>query len=196
MRAMSLNRMLLSAVLLLCAMPVVAEKTTTLKAGVFEPARMAPDFVLAGSDGKELRLDSYRGKVVLLGFGFTYCLKVCPITLATLAQVQRRLGAAASELQIVYITVDPERDDAARMKKYLAAFHTSFIGGTGTEEQLAGVRKQYGVFAERKYGPDGDYSHSSFIYIIDREGRLRALMPYGQSAEDYVHDIKLLLAPP
>ncbi len=188
--------MILFVALLLGVLPAAADAPAALKAGVFEPARMAPDFTLQGSDGTELKLQRYRGKVVLLGFGFTSCLQVCPITLTTLAQAHRKLGAEASALQVVYITVDAERDDATRMKKYLAAFNPSFVGGTGTAEQLAAVRKAYGVFAEKRVGPDGDYSHSSFIYVIDRAGRLRALMPYGQSADAYVHDVKVLLGAP
>jgi protein SCO1/2 len=168
----------------------------TLKAGVFEPARVAPDFTLQGSDGSNLKLSRYRGKVVLLGFGFTSCAAVCPITLATLAAAHKSLGAKGSEVQVVYITVDPERDDSARMKKYLSGFDPSFVGGTGTDAQLAAVRKDYGIAAEKVAGPDGAFTHSSFIYLIDREGRLRALMPYGHPAEDYVHDLGILLVSP
>ena len=118
------------------------------------------------------------------------------MTLGTLAQVQKRLGAQASDMQVIYITVDPERDDAARLKKYLTAFNPTFVGGTGTEAQLAAGRKDYGIAAEKVAGPDGSYTHSSFIYLIDREGRLRALMPFGHLADDYVHDVRILLASP
>ena len=186
----------LLASLLLAVAPAGADGGATLKAGVFEPARMAPAFRLQGSDGTELDLARYRGKVVLLGFGFTSCTQVCPITLLTLAQARKQLGAQADELQVVYITVDPERDDAARMKQYLAAFDPGFVGGTGSAEALAAVRKEYGISAAKQAGPDGDYTHSSFIYLIDRAGRLRALMPYGRPSEDYVHDVRLLLAAP
>lgn len=186
----------LLASLLLAAPPAGAADGATLKAGVFEPARMAPAFTLQGSDGGELDLARYRGKVVLLGFGFTSCTQVCPVTLLTLAQARKQLGAQAGELQVVYVTVDPERDDAARMKQYLAAFDPGFVGGTGSAEALAAVRKEYGIAAAKQAGPDGDYTHSSFIYLIDRAGRLRALMPYGRPSEDYVHDVRLLLAAP
>jgi protein SCO1 len=187
---------LLLAMLCVSAIGIAAEESATLKAGVFEPARMAPDFTLQGSDGSELKLSRYRGKVVLLGFGFSACAQVCPFTLATLTQAHKKLGAEASDLQVIYITVDPERDVAARLKRYLSAFNPTFIGGTGSEEQLAAVRKEYGVYAEKKAGPDGDFSHSSFVYMIDRQGRLKALMPYGNKADDYVHDVRILLAQP
>ena len=165
-----------------------------LKAGVFNPAREAPDFSVRGSDGTALTLSRYRGKVVLLGFGYTHCPNVCPVTLAVLAQAHRKLGALASQVQVIYLTVDPERDDAERLKQYLAAFDSTFVGGTGTAAQMAAVRLSYGVTAQ-KVGSGSDYgvAHSSFIYLITRDGKLRALMPFGHKADDYVHDISMLL---
>lgn len=166
-----------------------------LKAGTFDPPRAAPDFSLQSSDGGKLALRDYRGKVVVLGFGFTSCTQVCPVTLATLALAHRKLGAAAAGVQVVYITVDPERDDPLRMQKYLHAFNPTFVGGTGRADELAAVRKNYGVSAE-KHGTGSTYTvaHSSFTYLVDRRGQLRALMPYGRAADDYVHDLGILLA--
>jgi protein SCO1 len=173
---------------------LAAPASEALKAGVFEPPRSAPDFSLAGSDGHELKISQYRGKVVLLAFGFTSCTEVCPITLNTCAVTRRKLGAAAADVQVVYVTVDPGRDVPARLAKYLGSFDPTFIGGTGTEEQLAAVRKNYGVSAEKKViGDDYAYVHSSFTYLIDRSGRIRALMPYGHSPDDYAHDLAILL---
>ena len=174
-----------------------AANADELVAGVFDPPRMAPDFTLPGSNGEPLELADYRGRIVVLGFGFTNCTKVCPVTLATLGAAMRELGDAGKDVQVLYITVDPERDTAEQMKKYLAAFHESFRGGTGTEAQLAAVRKEYGIMAEKHAGPGNyQYGHSSFTYLIDREGKLRALMPYGHPAADYVHDLRALLAQP
>lgn len=171
-----------------------AETNAALKAGVFDPARMAPDFTLRGSNGGDLTLSRYRGKLVLLAFGYTSCTEVCPITLAVLAQARKELSASGAELQVVYVTVDPERDSAARMHEYLANFDPSFIGGTGTERELAAVRQAYGIVATKIPAATGyAIAHSSFVYIVDRDGSLRAMMPYGHSAGDYVHDIKLLL---
>ena len=165
------------------------------KAGVFDPAHAAPAFELLGSDGRELSLARYRGKVVLMSFGFTNCAAVCPTTLATLAQARQALGPAADAVQVVFITVDPERDDAARLKAYLTALDASFIGGAGKPEVLAAMRKNYGV-VDNKVPMSQGYAvdHSSSTFLIDREGKLRALMPYGREAKDYVHDLKLLLA--
>jgi protein SCO1/2 len=177
----------------LCA-PAHAAEADALKAGVFDPARQAPDFSVRGSDGTPLTLSSYRGKVVLLGFGYTSCPNVCPATLAVLAQARRKLGTLGSQVQVIYLTVDPERDNAERLKQYLAAFDPSFVGGTGTAEEMAAVRSSYGVTAE-KHGTGSDYAvaHSSFVYLIARDGKLRALMPFGHKADDYVHDVSMLL---
>jgi protein SCO1/2 len=167
-----------------------------LIAGVFNPPRLAPDFTLRGSDGAELRMSRFRGKVVLLAFGYSSCEAVCPITLGVLAQARKKLGVAAGQLQVIYITVDPDRDDAARMRTFLDAFDPSFIGGSGTPPQLAAVRADYGISVSAKLPvPGGGYAlnHSSFIYLIDRSGKLRALMPYGHGPDDFVHDVRILL---
>jgi protein SCO1 len=165
-----------------------------LKAGVFDPPRLAPDFSLQGSHGRPLRMNDFRGKVVLLAFGFTSCTEVCPTTLNTFALARRKLGPSAADLRVVYITVDPQRDVAERLAKYLGSFDPTFVGGTGTEDQLAAVRKSYGISAEKKIvGNDYTYAHSSFTYLIDRNGRIRALMPYGHSPDDYANDLSILL---
>ncbi|HEY2676785.1 MAG TPA: SCO family protein [Steroidobacteraceae bacterium] len=188
--AMRLGTFLLSLVFLA---PVFAGDDA-LKAGVFSPPRIAPDFTLRGSNGSDLVFSRYRGKVVLLSFGYTSCTEVCPVTLALLALARKQLGAAGADLQVVYVTVDPERDSAKRMHDYLSNFDPSFIGGTGTAEQLAAVRKDYGIIATKVPTPDGyAMAHSSFVYLVDRGGSLRAMMPFGHSVDDYVHDVKQLL---
>lgn len=166
-----------------------------LKAGIFEPPHLAPQFSLRGSDGSELTLRRYRGKLVLLSFGFTHCAAVCPTTLATLAQARKALGPAADAVQVLFVTVDPERDDLTQLKRFLAAFDSSFVGVSGRAESLAAVRKSYGVVANKvATGSTYAVDHTSSTFLIDREGRLRAMMPYGRNAGDYVHDIQRLLA--
>lgn len=169
----------------------------TLKAGVLSPVLPAPEISLPGTDGRPLGLARFRGKVVLLAFGYSSCGDVCPITLATLAGARRKLGAAAADVQVLYITVDPERDDAARMKQYLAAFDPTFIGGVGTRAQTDQAQHSYGVHSAKESGPDGSYTvgHSSSVFMIDRAGGLRAVMPYGRSSDDFVHDLRILLGP-
>lgn len=192
---------LVFCILVLAAATAHAANDSVLKAGVFSPPRKAPDFSLGGSDGAELMLSRFRGKVVVLAFGFTSCVDVCPVTLAVLAQARKKLGAEGKDIQIVYVTVDPERDDAKRMHEYLTAFDPSFVGGTGTTQQLERVYREYGIIANKvaskgaKKPTAENYSiaHSSYTYMIDRKGVLRALMPYGHNAEDYAHDFKILL---
>jgi protein SCO1 len=165
-----------------------------LIAGTFDPPRDAPELKLRGSHGRGLTLSDYRGKVIILGFGFTSCPDVCPTTLAVLAQARKKLGSLSDQVQVVYVTVDPQTDTAERMRKYLGTFDPTFVGGTGTEAALAAVRNEYGIIANKKtYGSRYTYAHSSYTYLIDRMGKLRALMPYGQSADDFVHDVRVLL---
>lgn len=183
--------------LLLLAGAVDAAQDTGLKSGSFNPPRSAPDFSLQGSNGAELKLSRFRGKVVALGFGYTFCPDVCPTTLADLAQARKKLGAAGADFQVIYVTVDPERDTAEQLRKYLAFFDPSFLGATGTSGQLAEVRKGYGILMSKKTveGTRAAYliHHSSSVFLIDREGRLRAMAPFGVPAEDIVHDVKILL---
>jgi protein SCO1/2 len=186
-------RVLIALFLLRAA--VAAADDADFKAGVFSPPRAAPDFSLRGSDGTELRLSRYRGRVVILAFGFTSCPDVCPTTLATLAETRKKLGAQAGQLQVLYITVDPETDNPERMRTYLRSFDPTFVGGTGTADQLAAVRQDYGIAASRKtLGTSYTFAHSSYTYLIDPKGSLRGLMPYGQASDDYVHDVKILLS--
>ena len=115
--------------------------------------------------------------------------------MSELATVAKELGPDASRMQVLFVTVDPERDAPAQLKAYLAAFDAGFVGGTGRPDVLAAMRKSYGVVAEKVPMGDGyAMDHTSSIFLIDRDGRLRALMPYGRDARDFVHDVKLLLA--
>src|SRR5215467_133574 len=116
-----------------------------LRCGTFEPPREAPTFSLVGSNGKKLSLRDYLGKVVILEFGYTFCEEVCPVTLARLTQVYKKLGDSAREVQLIYVTVDPARDSPERLREHLAAFNPSFLGATGPADELETVRKAYGV---------------------------------------------------
>jgi protein SCO1/2 len=188
---------LLAAAMLAACGPALpeAKPAEAMRAGTYDPPHAAPAFALAGSDGSEVTLTRYRGKVVLLTFGFTYCAAVCPTTLATLAQARGSLGEDADSVQVIFVTVDPERDDAAHMREYLAAFDRSFVGATGDPQALAAVREAYGVTAVREgTGPDYAMAHTSSIFLIDRAGTLRAVMPFGHDAADFAHDVEILLA--
>jgi len=184
------------AVLMLFAATVQA--APALKSGTFSPARAAPEIALTSADGSDFRLSALRGKVVVLEFGFTHCPAVCPASLAMLAQARQKLGMHADRLQVVFISVDPERDTPARLASYLAQFDKSFIGLTGTPEQMAAIRKDYGITATKFAAPAGQggyqMGHSSYLYFIDKKGMLRALMPFGRPADEMVHDVNVLAA--
>ena len=175
-----------------------AQAAPALKSGVFSPARVAPEIAHKAADGSEFRLSALRGRVVVLEFGFTHCAAVCPASLAALAAARQKLGPHADRLQVVFVSVDPERDTPARLKTYLAQFDKSFIGLTGTPDQMAAIRKDYGISATRQ--PAGDsktgyqMGHSSYLYFIDKKGMLRALMPFGRPSAEIVHDVNLLAA--
>lgn len=181
---------LVAAAVLFAACPHAG--AADMKAGEFSPPRDAPDFTLDGSHGSELKLSHYRGKVVLLEFGFTSCPFICPTTLSVLARARKDLVADADDVQVLYVTVDPARDTPAQLRTFLATFDPTFVGGTGTEEKLLAVRQSYGVQSDKTESGEG-YVHSASVHLIDRDGKLRALMPYGHTSDDYVHDLKILL---
>ena len=190
---MSIARRTIVAGALLAA--VAAHAAQGLKAGAFEPPRAAPRVVLSGSDGRDFDLARQRGKVVMLFFGFTTCPAVCPTTLATLAQARAALGAAGADVQVVFVTVDPERDTVPRLKAYVSAFDGSFLGATGSPADLQRVRAGFGASATKVPFSGGyGYDHTSSVFLVDRQGRLAGMMPYDRPVRDYVHDLRLLLA--
>ena len=167
------------------------------RSGVFDPPRQAPDFVLEGSHGSPIKLSSYRGKVVAVAFGFSYCPRICPVTLSRLAEVKQNLGTLASDLEVVFITVDPERDTPGRLREFLGFFNADFRGATGDPSKLDALQEAYGVIAKRVSSEDKklkyEVHHSTSIYLIDKQGTLRLLVPFGEPAADILHDVKRLL---
>jgi protein SCO1/2 len=167
------------------------------KGGVLSPPRPAPDFVLRSAEGDAFRLSDLRGKIVALSFGYTFCPDVCPTTMAELIQVRERLGASGRELRIVFVTVDPERDTPQRLREWAGAFAGGFTALTGPPADLAKIRKSFGVVAERRVvkGTSAAYliDHSAFVYVVDRDGKLRLMFPFGTSIADMTHDIRLLM---
>jgi protein SCO1/2 len=152
---------------------------------------------LADQNGKVRTLADFKGSAVLVFFGYTQCPDVCPTTLAEMKAVKTLLGEDGKRFQVLFVTVDPERDTAELLGQYMAAFDPSFLGLRGDAEATAKVAKDFKVFYQKVPGSTPDtYSmdHSAGSYIFDPQGRLRLYVRHGQPADKVAADIKLLLA--
>jgi protein SCO1/2 len=151
---------------------------------------------LTDHNGTPRTLADFRGKVVTVFFGFTHCPDACPTTLAEMAQVMKSLGPDADKVQVLFVTVDPERDTAGVLKQYVPFFHPAFLGLHGDAAATARAAKEFKVFHQKQPVKGGGYSvdHSAGTFILDREGRLRLFAQYGLGAAPLLHDIRLLLA--
>ena len=149
---------------------------------------------LPDTKGRVRHLDDFRGKAVVLFFGFTHCPDVCPTTLADLAGVMKELGPDADRVQVLFITVDPERDTPADLDKYVHAFDPRFIALRGDPEQTALVAKEFKIYYEkRKQGSTYTVDHSAQSYVIDPQGRLRLLVRHDRLAQDLPDDLRVIL---
>jgi protein SCO1/2 len=152
---------------------------------------------LTDQDGRARSLADFKGKVVVVFFGYTQCPDVCPTTMAEVAEVKRSLGADGDKVQGVFVTVDPDRDTAQLLKAYITAFDPSFVALRGSEEQTKAAVKEFKAFAAKVPGKTPEtymVDHTAASYVFDTEGRVRVYVRYGAGAEPLVHDIKLLLA--
>ncbi len=159
-------------------------------------AAVGKDFALVDFRGRPRTLGDFRGKVVVLFFGFTQCPDVCPTTLATLAAAMRELGPDADRVQVLFVTVDPERDTAELLANYVPAFDPRFLGLRGEAEALARTAKEFKVLYQKQPGATpGSYTmdHSAGTFVYDPQGRLRLYASHGQGAEAFAHDIRALL---
>lgn len=160
-------------------------------------AEYARNLSLSDQDGRARSLAEFKGKVVVVFFGYTQCPDVCPTTLAELAEVKRSLGADGARVQGIFVTVDPERDTAPLLKAYLNSFDPTFVALRGSEEQTKAMAKEFKIFYAKVPGktPESytmDHTAASFIY--DPQGRVRVFSRYGSGAQALADDIKLLLA--
>lgn len=159
-------------------------------------ADYAKGFSLQDADGKTRTLADFKGKVVVLFFGYAQCPDVCPTTMTEMAQVKQQLGADADKLQVVFITVDPARDTPEVMKAYMGAFDPKFVALIPTPEQLPEVAKDFKVYYKKVEGKTPtSYSmdHSAASYVYDPQGRLRLYARYGAGVAPMVSDVKSLL---
>lgn len=161
-----------------------------------DPVPPAPDFSLTKADGTEFRLSDQRDKIVLLFFGYTSCPDVCPTTLAEMKQVMDALRDDAQSVQVVFVSVDPERDNPEKIQTYVNHFHPSFIGLSGTEETLEPIWSGYSIVREvvESDSAFGDIiNHTARLFLVDLQGNLRLSFAYQTPVEDIAHDIRLLL---
>jgi protein SCO1/2 len=151
---------------------------------------------LTDHNGKPRTLADFRGKVVTVFFGFTHCPDVCPTTLAEMAQVVKALGPDGGKVQVLFVTVDPERDTPEVLRQYVPAFNPAFLGLYGDAAATARAAKEFKVYYQKQPVKDGGYSvdHGAGTFILDREGRLRLFAQYGQGGAALLHDIRLLLS--
>jgi protein SCO1/2 len=157
----------------------------------------ARDFALNDQDGKPRTLADFKGKAVVIFFGYTHCPDVCPTTMAEMAAVMKQLGADADRVQVLFVTLDPERDTPALLKQYVPAFDPRFIGLSGDQEATARVAKEFRVFYQKVPGKDaGSYTmdHTAASYVFDPQGRVRLFVRHGQGPEPIAQDLKVLLA--
>jgi protein SCO1/2 len=144
--------------------------------------------------GQRRTFADFRGQVVMLYFGFVQCPDVCPTALARAVEVMQRLGPDADRVQLLFVTVDPERDTPELLREYMAAFHPRFLGLTGTPDEIAAAAREFKVYyAKIPTGSSYTMDHSAQTYLIDTQGRLRIVLKHEQSAEDYAHDVVALL---
>lgn len=157
----------------------------------------AKDFALTDHNGKQRTLADFKGKAVVVFFGYTQCPDVCPTTMAEMATVMKELGPLADKVQVLFITVDPERDTPELLSKYVPAFDSRFLGLVGDKAATDKVAKEFKVFYQKVPGKEpGSYTmdHTAGSYVFDPQGRIRLFVRHGQGAEPIAHDIKLLLS--
>ena len=174
-----------------------ADKPVSFRNTDITGADYARDFSLTDHNGVRRTLADFRGKAVTVFFGYTQCPDVCPTNLSTMAAVMQALGPAADQVQVLFVTVDPERDTPALLQQYVPAFDARFLGLYGDADETAQVARDFKVF----YGKGGDTSgpnytvdHSAGTYVFDPQGRLRLYVKHGAAAEDIAADVRRLLS--
>jgi protein SCO1/2 len=196
MRAYRALARLLALLLGVAAVAGCSDKAASFRATDITGADFGKGFSLTDHTGAPRTLVDYRGKVVVMFFGFTHCPDVCPTTLAEMARAMKQLGPDADRVQVLMVTVDPERDTPVVLEPYVTAFDPRFVGLTGDVEAIKRTTQEFKVIAQKNPGPDPrNYTmdHSAGTYLFDTKGRLRLFMGYGQGADVLVHDIRALL---
>jgi protein SCO1/2 len=177
----------------LFVVPQLADEPHTFTGTVLNDPDPAPSFTLTADNGERLGIDAYEGQVVLMYFGYTFCPDICPASLAELADAMRDLGDASSDVQVVMISVDPARDTPELLGEYVDHFDPSFVGMTGTEEEIAAVADLYGVFYQAHEGTAATgylVDHLASVMVVDRRGRLVEIIGFGTKGEQIAADVR------
>lgn len=154
------------------------------------------DFSLTDHNGKLRHLSDFRGKVTLLFFGYTHCPDACPTTMGELAQVVKVLGEKGRDVQVLFVTVDPDRDSLDILKNYVPSFNPTFLGLRGDEEATSKIAKDFKVYyAKQPSKSKSGYTidHSTGIYVFDKQGQLRLFLTNELKVQDIAHDVGLLI---
>jgi protein SCO1/2 len=192
---MSLLRVLLVALALACAS--CARHGEAFLSTDVTGIDYARDFSLTDPHGKQRTLADFRGKAVVVFFGYTQCPDVCPTTMADMAGAMKELGPLADKVQVLFVTLDPQRDTPDLLSKYVPAFDSRFLGLTGDQAAIDKAAKEFHIFYQKVPGKQpGSYTidHSAGTYVFDPQGKVRLFMHYGQSRADIAHDLRLLLS--
>jgi protein SCO1/2 len=192
-RKVELLVLLVSGTALLLSACVVYEFHGTL----LQSPDPAADFTLTSMNGQAVSLSDFRGKLVVLYFGYTYCPDVCPTTLAEIKKALAKMGEQADAVQVIMVTVDPERDTPQLLNDYLSSFDQGFLGLTGPIADIQRVATLYGIYFARAEGSDATgylVDHTASVIVIDQEGYLKLVFPYGTPADDIAADLEYLLS--
>ncbi len=166
---------------------------------ILEPPKQTNDFSLPATNGSTFTLSDYQGQIVLVYFGYTFCPDVCPTTMYQASRMMEILGNKADDIQLVMVTVDPERDTLEQLGRYVANFNDSFIGLRTTDlDQLDTIMADFGAYYQIEEEEEGSatgylISHTAAIFVLDREGQMREIIPYGTQAEEMAGDLRQLL---
>jgi protein SCO1/2 len=185
------------ALLMLTVAPLCGCQSYKFNGTLHDEPAMAPEIELTNVKGGTYRLSESRGRIVLIYFGYTFCPDICPGTLAQAREMFDLLGEQAEMVEFLFVTVDPERDTAEAMSAYVSAFHPRIVGLTGSPDELAQVFESYGIVAEKEPLPESAVgyvmNHTSRVFLVDQDGRLRLSYSFGTVGEDIVEDIRHLL---
>jgi protein SCO1/2 len=169
----------------------------TFNGNLMNPAMPAGEIKLVDQYGNPFDLSNQKGKIVLLFFGYIHCPDICPATMGEFKQVKQNLGGLSKDVDFVFVTVDPERDTPQAIQAFLGNFDSSFIGLTGSQPQLDSVWKTYGVYHQKQANPANPENyqmiHSTYIYLIDKQGQLRLLYSQDVQTNGIIQDIRFLL---